>query len=69
MKVIEYHVQGRLSEPSKHIAQQIAQQIQNYLRAMDESFKYPSQDEKRLFTKYKKRRASYIRYKIRKGII
>ena len=68
MKVIEYPIQGRLSEPSEHIAQQ----IQNYLRVMDELIKYPSQDEKRLirlFTKCEKRRASYIRYKIRKGII
>ena len=65
MKVIEYPVQGRLSEPSEHIAQQ----IQNYLRVMDELIKDPSQDEKRLFTKCEKRRASYIRYKIRKGII
>lgn len=65
MKVIAYPIQARLSEPSEHIAQQ----IQNYLRVMDGLFKYPSQDEKRLFTKYEKRRASYIRYKIRKGII
>ena len=61
METVVVHVKAKISEPTN----EVAQQIQNYLRAMDELLKDPVQSQKKLlkiFSEAKKRRDSYKVY-------
>ena len=67
METVVVHVKAKISKPSI----EVAQQIQNYLRAMDELLKDSVQSEKKLlkrFSEAKKRRNSYKVYANKKGI-
>ena len=67
METVIVHVKAKISKPSN----EVAQQIQNYLRAMDELLKDSVQSEKKLlkrFSEAKKRRNSYKVYANKKGI-
>lgn len=67
METVIVHIKAKISEPSI----EVAQQIQNYLRAMDELLKDSVQSEKKLlkrFSEAKKRRNSYKVYANKKGI-
>lgn len=67
METVVVHIKAKISKPSN----EVAQQIQNYLRAMDELLKDSVQSEKKLlkrFSEAKKRRNSYKVYANKKGI-
>jgi hypothetical protein len=67
METVVVHVKAKISKPSN----EVAQQIQNYLRAMDELLKDPVQSQKKLLKRFleaKKRRNSYKVYANKKGI-
>ena len=67
METVVVHIKAKISEPSI----EVAQQIQNYLRVMDELLKDSVQSQKKLlkrFSEAKKRRNSYKVYANKKGI-